>query len=195
MSPRPGSTEGTKAGSVRHQVDLSWHVDRLGELEPIQVYTVGEALDFLKAALRGALWRRVVLANTFQVRTFASIVPELVPGRGLLGYPDAVDCRDGSPVIIEEKGTAAPSMGGVWPGHRLQVLGYLAGLVELGYPEPQARVVYRDSICAVGYTASGARWLRSVAHRLDEVENGAAPRPSRNCGGCLWSEACPWKPK
>ena len=43
------------------------------------------------------------------------------------------------------------------------MLGYLAGLVELGYPEPRAMVFYRDSVSAVGYTSSDARWLRGVA--------------------------------
>ena len=133
-----------------------------------------------------------MLANTFHVRTFASIVPELVPGRGLLGYPDAVDCRDGSPVIVEEKHTTPPVVGGLWPGDRLQVLGYLAGLVELGFPEPKAMVFYRDSVSAVGCTSSDARWLRGVALRLYEVENVAPPRPSHRCDQCLWAETCPW---
>lgn len=86
-TPRPHTSETVKTGSVRHQLDLSWQIERLGQLEPVEVHTVGEALGYLKDALRGALWRKIVLANTFEARTFASIVPEIVPGRGLLGYP------------------------------------------------------------------------------------------------------------
>jgi hypothetical protein len=91
---RPESTSGIRAGSSKHQIDLSWHVEHLGNLEPVEVFTVEEALDYLEEAIRIALERRAVLANTFQIRTFASMVKELVPGSGLLGYPDAVGCRD-----------------------------------------------------------------------------------------------------
>ena len=96
---RPRTGRSTKVGSVQHQVDLSWQVERLGDLEPVEVYTVGEALAYLEDTIRVALRRGVVLANTCSVRTFASVVRELISGRGLLGYPDALDCRDGEVTV------------------------------------------------------------------------------------------------
>ncbi len=60
------------------------------------------------------------MANTFRVRTFASIVPELIPGRGLLGYPDAVDCTGREPVVVEAKYNMPPTRGDTWPGDRLE---------------------------------------------------------------------------
>jgi hypothetical protein len=89
---------GMKMGTSRH-TNLSVQTNLL-DLEPVDVFTVDEDPGFLEDSIRGALRKRRVLANTFRVRTFASIVPELVPGRGLLGYPYAVDCTGGEPVGI-----------------------------------------------------------------------------------------------
>jgi hypothetical protein len=68
-----------RVGMSKHETDLSWH-NNLLDLEPIEVYTVEEALGYLEDSVREALRKRLVLANTFRVRTFASIVPNLIPG-------------------------------------------------------------------------------------------------------------------
>ena len=183
---------GMRAGHVRHEVDLSWHVDQLGVLETVEVYTVDEALAWVESTLRRALGRNLVLANTLCTRTVASIVPELIPGRGLLGYPDALDCTGREPVVIEAKYTAPP-LNGAWPGDALQVLGYLAGVAELGWVEPVGRIYYRGRVEEVVFSGCEASRLRRAATRLDEVDNGAEPVPSRRCGECWWCELCPWR--
>lgn len=56
---------------------------------------------------------------------------------------------------MKEKFTTPPPAG-VWPGRRIQVLGYLAGLEELAWPKPTAKVLYRGHIAEVRYTAGEA---------------------------------------
>jgi CRISPR/Cas system-associated exonuclease Cas4 (RecB family) len=181
-----------KIGASRHETDLSWHTDLL-DLEPVEVYTVEEALGYLEDTVRGALRKKLVLANTFRVRTFASIVPELIPGRGLLGYPDAVDCTGREPIVVEAKYSMPPLRGGVWSGHKLQLLGYLAGIAELGWVEPVGRVVYWNQVAEVCYTKEEESYLHQVARRLDAVEKGVVLEPSYRCGDCVWWEVCLWQ--
>jgi CRISPR/Cas system-associated exonuclease Cas4 (RecB family) len=127
------------------------------------------------------------------VRTFASIVRELVPGRGLLGYPDMVDCTEGQPVVVEAKYSPSPVEGGAWSGHRLQLLGYLAGIAELGWVEPVGRVVYwHRKVVEIQYTEEEEAYLLSVAKKLDAAQKGGPINPSYRCDDCPWWEVCEW---
>jgi CRISPR/Cas system-associated exonuclease Cas4 (RecB family) len=183
---------GIKIGASKHEIDLSWY-NNLLDLEPVEVYTVEEVLGYLENSVRAALRMKTVLANVFRVRTFASIVPKLIPGRGLLGYPDMVDCTGSRPVVVEAKYSMPPPDGGAWPGHRLQLLGYLAGIAELGWTEPVGKVVYwGNHVAEIRYTEEEEEYLRSVARRLDVAQNDGPLKPSYRCDDCVWQEVCPW---
>ena len=181
-----------RVGMSKHETDLSWHANLL-DLEPVEVYTVEEALGFLEDAVRGALRKKTVLANTFRIRTFATIIPELITRRGLLGYPDAVDCTGKEPVVVEAKYSMPPLRGGIWSGHRLQLLAYLAGIAELGWVEPLGKVMYWNRVEEVRYTYEEEAYLRSVAERLDATQKGASLNPSYRCDDCVCMEVCPWR--
>jgi len=184
------STSAAFRGFLEHEIQAKEQLALLGQLEPVEVWTVGEAMDFLMITIRRALRERIILANSADIHTFCTIVPELVPGRGCYGYPDALDCRDGaSPVVVEAKYRISPLLGPARAADKIQCAAYLAGLVELGFTDAHARIAYRDSWgrgadVKLSYTAELEAKLKAVARRLDSVEKGLDEPVSRDPSTC-----------
>lgn len=186
-------------GFLEHEIQAKEHIALLGQLEPVEVWTVGEAMDFVRITIRRALEQRIMLANSNHIHTFCTIVPELVPGRGCYGYPDALDCRDGtSPMVVEAKYRASPLPGPARAADQIQCAAYMAGLVELGFTDAHARIAYRDA-CGRGgdvklsYTAEVEAKLKAVARRFDSVERGLDEPISgdpRRCPFCRFKYVC-----
>jgi len=195
----PWLTTAALRGFLRHEIHAKEQIALLGQLEPVEVWTVGEAMDFVEITIRRALRQRIILANSANIRTFCTIVPELVPGRGCYGYPDALDCRNGaSPVVVEAKYRMFAPLGPAWTADKIQCAAYLAGLVELGFTDVHARIAYRDSCdrggdVSLSYTAELEAKLKAIARRLDSVEKGldepVSGDPSR-CPFCMFRYIC-----
>jgi CRISPR/Cas system-associated exonuclease Cas4 (RecB family) len=95
--------------------------------------------------------------------------------------------------VVEAKYSTPPIDGGMWSGDRLQLLGYLAGIDELGWVESIGKVIYHgNQVAEIRYTEENAAYLRSVAEKLDTVQDGGVVTPSYRCDDCVWEEVCPW---
>jgi len=193
--PSPGAFR----GFVRHEIHARKQIELLGQLDPVVVWTVGEAMDFLKVTISRALRERIILANSADIRTFCTMVPELVPGRGCYGYPDALDCRNGtSPVVVEAKYCMSRLPAYAWAADEVQAAAYLAGMVELGFPDAHASIIYRDrgggeADIKLPYTPELETRLKATARRLDSVERGLdepIPRGGRTCRLCRFRYLC-----
>jgi len=186
-------------GCVSHEVHAKEQIQISGQPEPVVVWTVGEAMDLLRITIHEALRKRIILANSADIRTFCTIVPQLVPGRGCYGYPDALDCRNGTiPVIVEAKYVSSRLPARTRAADEIQAAAYLAGVIELGFADAYAEIIYRDrsgrqTQVRMPYTAELERRLKAIARRFDSVEKGLEdpiPRDLGACRFCRFRYAC-----
>lgn len=188
-------------GQRIHEAEAKKVLAKIGPTKRIKISTVFDAMVHTYMNITSALRKRKVLANSEKRVLFLTVLPEY----GIVGKPDAVDCRDEkSPVIIETKTTDRLPLS-PWPDNELQVGIYMMGLERLGFhpshglleyvkrKSPKERERYTISLNA-RLREEAVSAAKTVVNLLLEKEKPIATKNPRKCLPCRFISSCKWKP-
>ena len=92
--------------------------------------TLIELLATMHVVVKNAIKKRTFLVNSDETKMYWAILPEL----GCIGFPDLVDCKNGTPVVVERKKRI---LGNIpiepWENHKLQLAIYMLSLERIGF--------------------------------------------------------------
>ncbi len=185
-------------GSKLHEQDAQKILSGM-RLEKMKVpETLLELLATMHIVVKNAMKKRSSLVNSDETRMYWAILPEL----GCIGFPDLVDCRNGTPVVVERKKRILGNIPSEpWENHKLQLAIYMLSLERIGL-KPEFGVLE--------YVKPATNESRRFEVRLDEelrrktldaVEvvkgliEGQKPVPTTNrhkCEHCNFADKCQW---
>ena len=188
-------------GQRIHEAEAKRVLAEIGPTKRIRISTVFDAMVHAYRNITVALRKRKVLANSEKRVFFLTVLSEY----GIVGRPDAVDCRDGkNPVIIETKTTDKMPLS-PWPDNELQVGIYMMGLERLGFQpthgvleyvkrnSPKQRKRYTIPLNA-GLRQEAVSAAKTVVNLLLEKEEPIATKNPRKCIPYRFVSSCQWKP-
>jgi len=160
--------------------------------------TLVELLATMHVVVKNAMKKRSSLVNSDETRMYWAILPEL----GCIGFPDLVDCKDGTPVVVERKKRIVGNIPSEpWENHKLQLAIYMLSLERIGLKPEFGVLEYVKQ--ATGQSRRFEVRLNEELRRrtLDAVEavkdliGGEKPIPTTNrhkCERCNFADKCQW---
>jgi len=187
-------------GRRLHEHDARKALSKFGPTKKAKVVTLDDAMFVSYANVFQALKERKVIANSEKKKLFISLIPDY----GIIGFPDFVNCENGTQPFIEETKTTNRLPSSPWPDNEIQVAAYSLSLEVLGFTPPYAilRYMTRDfskSECTFKVPITPDLKTRSleISRKVLSILHGAKPLATTNinkCNPCVYASKCKWSP-
>jgi CRISPR/Cas system-associated exonuclease Cas4 (RecB family) len=185
-------------GSKLHEEDAQKILSGM-RLRKVKVpETLIELLAAMHIVVKNAMKKRSSLVNSDETRMYWAVLPEL----GCIGFPDLVDCKSGTPVVVErKKKITARIPSEPWENDKLQLAIYMLSLERIGL-NPESGVLEYVKPATQESRRFEVHLNQELRKRtLDAVEavkgliKGEKPIPTNNrrkCERCKFGDKCKW---
>ena len=155
-----------------------------------------ELLAAMHIVVKNAMKRRTSLVNSEETKMFWAVLPEL----GCVGFPDLVDCKSGTPVVVErKKKITAQIPSEPWESDKLQLALYMLSLERIGLTPKSGVLEYVKSATKerrrfeVQLNQELRKRTLDAVKAVKRLMNGEQPTPTNNprkCERCKFGDRC-----